>query len=282
MRIAVLTLTAATFAVAPVAHADTLVAPATGISHLTAAGDTTAWAAPQAGRYRLVIDGKAAAIPSFAPAPDADLGSNGFTGQHVVAVYSRCGDGDCDVYLYDPQTGRERTVPGAASKAYSETAPSIANGSIAFVRRGGRHNGVYVVRIGSGRLNRIDGHLARETAVSQSRVAFLYRNSKGSDDITISQLDGAKRRLLRRAGHGVLFSLQITRYKVGWLEHADTAVVARLTRRIDPSDTQPFVATGKRTLPVTTTSAAIAHDRQFDVYADVDGVKRISPPLFVG
>jgi hypothetical protein len=264
------------------ARADTLLTPVTGAQHVTAAGNTIAWAAPEGGRYRLVIDGATTPIPSFASAPAADLGSNAFTGQHVVAVYSRCAGGDCDVYLYDPQTQSARKVRGASSNAYSETAPSIANGNIAFVRRGGRHDGVYVLRLRSGRLHRVDGHLARETAVSQSRVAFLYRNSKGADDITISQLDGAKRRLLRRAGQGVLFSLQITRYKVGWLEHADTAVVARLTRRINPSDARPFVSTGKRTLPATTTSAAIAHDRQFDVYADAEGVKRIAPPLFAG
>ncbi|HEX6388052.1 MAG TPA: hypothetical protein VFZ89_01350 [Solirubrobacteraceae bacterium] len=277
MKVAVLTLTAAMLAVAPAAHADTLIAPATGVQHVTAAGATVAWAAPAGSRYRLVIDGEVAPIRSFATAPDADLGSNAFTGQHVVAVYARNGD----IYLYDPQTRTERKVPGASTKAYRESAPSIANGNIAFVRRGGRRNGVYVTRR-SGRVSRVDGHLARETAVSQSRVAFLYRNGAGQDDITIAQLDGGNRRLLARRTPGVLFSVQITRYKVGWLERTSAAVVARQTKRINPSDRNPFVYAGKRALPATTTSAAIAHDRQFDVYADAEGVKRISPPLFAG
>jgi len=296
MRSAVLALATATLIAAPSARADTLLAPAPGARHVTAVGDWTAWAAPAAGgRFKLVIgapDGSVtdAAIRTFGAPPDADFGGDAFVQQRQVVVYSRCSGAStirgCDIYLYDPQTKRERKVRGASSKTYSETAPSIASGSVAFVRRGGRRNGVYVaVGAAGGRaphLNRIDGHPARETAVSVSRVAFLYRNSKGSDDLTLSQLDGTRKRLIRRASPGVLSSPQITRYKVGWLERAGGVVNAKLTDRINPSDTKPTIRTGSRPLPESTTSVAISSDRYIDIYADAEGVKRLSPPIFRG
>jgi hypothetical protein len=297
MKSAVLTLTAALLVAAAAAHADTLLAPAPGAENVTATGDWSAWSAPAAGgRFKLVVrapDGTVAdaAIPTFATAPDADFGSDAFVEQQQVIVYSRCAGAStvkgCDVYEYNPQTKREFKLPGASSSAYSETAPTIASGSVGFVRRGGAHNGVYVVRTGglSGRapkVTRIDGHLARETAVSQSRIVFLYRNSKGSDDITISQLDGGRKRLLRRAKPGVLFNAMISRYKAGWLEHSGGAVLAKLTERIDPSDTHPVIHSGTRALPASTQSAAIAHDRVVDTYVDAEGAKRLSPPIFKG
>jgi hypothetical protein len=171
----------------------------------------------------------------------------------------------------------------AATRAYSETSPSIASGRIGFVRRGGTRNGVYVAVPGydggAWHLNRVDGHIARELAVSQSRIAFLYRNSKGKDDVTLAQLDGTRRRLMTRATPGVLFNPVITRYRVGWLERRDTQVIAKMTDRINPSDTEPTVRTGKRPLPASTNSA-VTDSSAFDAYLDAEGYKHLSPPLF--
>jgi hypothetical protein len=295
MKSAVLAV-AALLAAAPAAHADTLLAPAPGAKHVTAAGDWAAWAAPAAGgRFKLVIRAPGgaiadAAIPTFGAAPVPDFGRDAFTEERQVLVYSRCAGAStvkgCDVYAYNPQTKTERKVQGASSKAYSETAPSIASGSVSFVRRGGANNGVYVSLGRAGgrapHVNRIDGHIARATSVSVSRVTFLYRNGKGSDDLTLAQLDGANKRLIRRAAPGIVFSPQLTRYKVGWLERAGGIVNAKLTDRINPSDTTPTIRTGRRALPATTQSAAISNDRFFDVYVDAEGVKRPSPALFSG
>ncbi len=87
---------------------------------------------------------------------------------------------------------------------------------------------------------------------------------------------------MRRAAPGLLFSAQITRYRVGWLERRDGAVIARMTDRINPSDTMPTVRSARRALPASTPSAAISNDRFFDVYADAEGIKRPSPALFTG
>lgn len=292
-RIAVTTVCAGTLAAPAAAHADVLLASAPGARNLTTAGGAAAWAAPATGgRWRLVIRGRdgviaAAPVATFGGAPDPSLGSSSFGASHLVAVYSRCAGrstiSGCDVFSYDLVTRTERRVALAATRTYSETAPSISNGRIAFVRRGGPRNGVYSVipSYTPGRpshLNRIDGHVARETATSISRVAFLYRNGKGQDDITLAQLDGGNRRLMARARPGVLFNPVITRYRVGWLERGAGGVSARMTDRVNPSTTRPNVRTGSRDLPASTNSAA-ADDRRIVSYLDATGWKSLAPPI---
>ena len=55
---------------------------------------------------------------------------------HVAAVYSRCGARGrrCDVYAYDFATRAERRVGVAATKAHSETHPTLCRGRIAYVQ----------------------------------------------------------------------------------------------------------------------------------------------------
>lgn len=276
------------------AHADVLVQAAPGAKNLAAGGGYAAWAAPRSdGRWQLVVRDPAgavapAAVKTFGAAPDSSIGADAFAiSKHVVVVYSRCAGTsttkDCDVFRYDLATRKESKVPNASSKTYSEVAPSIASGRVSFVRRsGGSNTGVYIAVSGTeyraAHLNRIDGHIARETAISQSRVTFLYRNSKGQDDITLAQLDGSRRRLIVRSAPSILFNPVITRYRVGWLERRD-AVIAKMTDRINPSDAQPTVRSGKRPLPATTQSA-VTDSSNISAYLDDAGYTRIAPPIF--
>jgi hypothetical protein len=277
----------------PAAQADTLLSAAPGARNLAAGGGYAAWAAPTGdGHWRLMVRDRAGAVTAapvatFGTAPDPSIGSDAFIGSRMVVVYSRCSGTSavrgCDVHRLDLASGKESKVSGAATRSYSETAPSIANGRLGFVRRGGARNGVYVlVSSYSDRaphLNRIDGHIARETSTSHSRIAFLYRNAKGQDDITIAQQDGHNRRLMTRAKPGVLFNVVATRYKVGWLEHATGSVVAKMTDRVNPSDEKPTIRTGKRPLPASTQSA-VADSSHIVAYLDAEGYKRLDPAIF--
>ena len=282
----------ASLLLAPAAHADTILASAPGAENLGAAGGYAAWAAPAAqGRWKLVVrapDGSVAdaPVPTFGSAPDISVGSDAFVQQQIAIVYSRCAGSSatkaCDVYSYNTNSKTERKVSGASSAGYSETSPSISSGRIAFVRRGGARPGTYVAiprfETKSMHVNRVDSHVAREVAVSQSRVVFLYRNANGQDDLTLAQLDGTRKRLIVRAKAGTIFSPVITRYKVGWLQRSGSDVLAKLTARINPSTTKPDVRTGTRPLPASTDSAT-ADSSIITTYLDAEGVKRISPAI---
>jgi hypothetical protein len=134
---------------ATAASADSLVTAAPGARNLAANGGYQAWAAPTAGgRWRLTIrapDGSVTTpgVADFGAPPRAQIGSTQFAaaGRRLLAVYSRCQGASaiagCDVYAYDLAAGTERKISELASKSYSETAPSIELGRLAFVRRGG-------------------------------------------------------------------------------------------------------------------------------------------------
>jgi hypothetical protein len=83
------------------------------------------------------------AIADFGAPPRPQIGSTQFaaSGRRLLAVYSRClgasSTAGCDVYAYDLAAGSEQKIAKLASKTYSETAPSIERGRLAFVRRGG-------------------------------------------------------------------------------------------------------------------------------------------------
>jgi hypothetical protein len=137
-------------ATAAAASADSLVATAPGARNLTANGGYLVWAQPSEGaRWRLAVrapDGTVTtpAIAAFGAPPAAQIGSTGFAiaNRRLLAVYSRCQGASalvgCDVYAYDLRAGTEERIAALSSRTYSETAPSIELGRMAFVRRGGR------------------------------------------------------------------------------------------------------------------------------------------------
>jgi len=272
---------AGVLAQAPAAHADPLVIPVTGARNLAAGGGWHAWTAPApGGRWRLVTqapDGtiQAARTADFGAPPDASIGATAFgvADKRIVAVYSRCKGSSatdrCDVFQYDLAAGTERKVARISTAAGSETAPSIASGHLAFVRRGGPRPGTYTAT--RRRISRIDSRAARETAVTPSRVAYRI-----GDSIVMSQLDGARRRTLV-SGRPV-FSVVITRYRVGWLQRAGHRTLALMTDRINPSGSVT-IRRGTHDLPASTQSAA-ADDSRIVEYLGSTGIKRAAPPLF--
>jgi hypothetical protein len=283
--IATLLLAAATSAgvLAPaVARADSLIIPVEGARNLAAGGGWRAWAAPKPnGRWQLVTytpDGTMAAaegIKDFGAPPDPSIGSTAFgvADKRVVAVYSRCRGASttsgCDIYQYDLAAHSERKLTRISSASASETAPSIASGIYAFARRGGSRPGTYTAT--PTRIRRIDTRVARETAVSQSRIAY-----RPGDAIVMSQLDGNRRRTLV-TGLPV-FSVVITRYRVGWLQRIGHRTLALMTDRINPSGSIT-IRRGTHDLPASTQSA-VADDSRIVEHLGKTGIKRADPPLF--
>lgn len=279
------TLAAATCAaaVAPsIAQADSLIIPLTGAKNLAAGGGWRAWAAPKPnGRWQLVTyapDGTTAAaegIRDFGAAPDPSIGATAFgvAEKRIVAVYSRCRGSSttsgCDVYAYDLAAHTERKLTRISSASGSETAPSIASGIYAFARRGGSRPGTYTAT--RSRVRRIDSRVARETAVTASRVAYRL-----GDSIVMSQVDGNRRRTLVRGLP--VFSVVITRYRVGWLQRIGHRTLALMTDRINPSGSVT-IRRGTHDLPASTQSAA-ADDSRIVEYLGSTGIKRAAPPLF--
>jgi hypothetical protein len=271
----------AAIAAPAVAHADSLVIAAPGARNLASGGGWRAWAAPQpGGRWRLVTrapDGTtdAAPIRDFGAAPDASIGATAFsfTAKRVVAVYSRCRGASattgCDLYQYDLATRVERKLTRISTAAASETAPSIASGILAFARRGGARPGTYTAT--RTRVRRIDSRVARETAVTPSRVAYRLGQT-----IVMSAIDGARRRTLVKGLP--VFSVVITRYRVGWLQRIGHRTLALMTDRINPSG-GVTIRRGAHDLPASTQSAVV-DARRIVEYLGSTGVKRAEPPLF--
>jgi hypothetical protein len=265
-----------------VAQADSLVVSLTGARNLAAGGGWHAWAAPKRnGRWQLVTqapDGTVAAaerIRDFGAAPDPSIGATSFgvADKRIVAVYSRCKGSSattgCDVYQYDLAAHSERKHTRISTASASETAPSIASGSYAFARRGGSRPGTYTAT--RTRIRRVDSRVARETAVTASRIAY-----RPGDAIVMSQLDGNRRRTLA-AGLPV-FSVVITRYRVGWLQRIGHRTLALMTDRIDPSGSVT-VRRGTHDLPASTQSAVADASRVVE-YLGSTGIKRANPPRF--
>jgi hypothetical protein len=276
----VLLLAAAPLALAPAAHADRLIISAPGAKNLAAGGGWRAWAAPTANnRWRLVTrapDGtiRPATIRDFGAAPDPSIGSTTFApaAKRIVAVYSRCRgssatDG-CDVYQYDLAAGTERKLNAISTRGDSETAPSIAVGAYGFARRGSRP-GTYTAH--GGRIHRVDSAVARETAMAPSRIAYRVGHR-----VMLSQLDGRHRRTI--ASDFGVFSVVVTRYRVGWLQRAGHRSLAFMTDRIRSSGAVT-IRHGSHDLPASTQSA-VTDSRRIVEYLGATGIKRADPPLF--
>ena len=270
-------------ALAPAAaQADSLILPLTGARNLAAGGGWHAWAAPKAnGRWQLVTrapDGTVAAaerIADFGAAPDPSIGATSFAvaDKRIVAVYSRCRGASattgCDVYEYDLAAHSERKLTRISTASASETAPSIASGIYAFARRGGSRPGTYTAT--RSRIRRVDSRVARETAVTASRIAY-----RPGDAIVMSALDGGRRRTL--VSGLPVFSVVITRYRVGWLQRIGHRTLALMTDRINPSGSVT-IRRGTHDLPASTQSA-VADASRIVEYLGTTGIKRADPPLF--
>jgi hypothetical protein len=281
-------------ATAATASADNLVAAAPGARNLTANGGYLVWAQPAAaGRWRLAVrapDGTVTtpAIADFGAPPAAQIGSTGFAiaGRRLLAVYSRCQGtsalAGCDVYAYDLRAGTEERIAALSSRTYSETAPSIELGRLAFVRRGGGPRpGLYYYTLSSKTApKRLTTILARETATNGTRVAYTYNSSRGGG-VAVRRLSGADGVLVPVSRQpAVPRSPLLTRYNAAWLL-TDGHVQA--TERFAGSG-GPFqlrVVEANRALPASTNSLALNHDRTLaPYYLDAEGVKVAAPALF--
>ena len=120
-----------------------------------------------------------------APAPadrlDPVRGRGPAPAGRVLALPGRLGHRRVRRLRLRPAAGTEQKIAELTSKTYSETAPSIELGRLAFVRRGGGPKpGVYYWALGvEGPPKRLSSTLARETATNSTRVAYTYNSSRG-------------------------------------------------------------------------------------------------------
>lgn len=281
-----LVLTALVTAV-PAAQADTLQAAAPGARGLAYAGGWTAWAQPAGDRWQVVTrapDGTVAApsLPTFGAAPDLSIGTDGQ--RRLQLVYARC-DGasttaGCDVFRFALGGGaREEPVRALATEGASEAAPSLSNGTWAFVRRGAvpaARKGVFAYVERTGRTRRVSPTLARETATNGTRVAFTYAGSRGGG-IAIRRVSG-EGGLLSPVTRATVVprSLQLTRYQAAWLQ-ADTAFTT--TRFAGSGGPYAPRTVRGRTVPGIA-GLAVGASTNRARFLDAEGVKAPSPPLF--
>ena len=276
------------------ASADTLVAAAPGARNVTANGGYVVWAAPSAGgRWRLTVRAPGGAVTTpaiadFGAPPRAQIGSTGFAvaNRRLLAVYSRCQGASalagCDVYAYDLRAGTEERIAALSSRTYSETAPSIELGRIAFVRRGGGPRpGLYAYALGSKTApRRLSTILARETATNGSRVAYTYNSSRGGG-LAVRQLSGHGQVLVPASRQpAVPRSPLLTRYNAAWLlQDGHVQATDRFAGSGGPFELR--VRDANRALPATTNSLALKNDRaSAPYYLDAEGVKVAAPALF--
>jgi hypothetical protein len=278
---------------APAASADTLVTAAPGARNLTANGGYVVWAQPApAGRWRLVVrapNGTVSTpnIADFGAPPAAQIGSTGYAiaGRRLLAVYSRCQSASalagCDVYAYDLRAGTEERIAALSSRTYSETAPSIELGRIAFVRRGAPRPGVYAYTLGSNRApRRLTTTVARETATNGTRVAYSYNSSRGGG-LAVRRLSGDGGALVPVSRQPVVpRSPLLTRYNAAWLlQDGHVQATARFAGSGGPFELR--VIDANRALPPATNSIALNNDRtSAPYYLDAEGVKLAAPALF--
>ena len=183
---------------------------------------------------------------------------------------------------YDLAAGTEQKIAQLATKSYSETAPSIELGRLAFVRRGGGPRpGLYYWSLGSSSApKRLSTVLARETATNSTRVAYTYNSSRGGG-LAVRQLSGHGSVLVPVARQpAVPRSPLLTRYNAAWLLKDGHA---QATRRFAGSG-GPFeltVVDANRALPPSTDSIGLQNDRtSAPFYLDSEGVKLAAPPIF--
>ena len=281
------------------AHADRLETAAPGAANLATGGGFQAWSAPQAdGTHRLTIrrpDGVVLTpdIPAFGAPVDPSIGTtlargargNSAADRGLSAVYSRCEGAsvseNCDVFRFDLFGQEESRVEALATPGASETAPSVNLGTWAFARRGGARPGTYSYTTLGKRLRRLTPTLALETAVSPTRVAFTFRTSRGGG-VQVRRASGEGRPLQAASGLATTpRSVQVTRYRAGWLVPEAGATRVFQTRRFAGSG-GPFrlaVDEAPRTLPAGVTSAVGGTSALFLRYLDGEGVKTMDPAI---
>lgn len=210
-----------------VATADTTlttIPAASRAQNVSTYGDTYAWSqqAPD-GTYKLVVKIAAdapyeAPIPAFGQAVDPDVGPRDSTGAPVVA-YSRCTtSARCDVYRFDPSTGKEAKLKAVSKSKSAETAPSIWKGTVLFARTGGGSRGAYLYRPGRG-TRRLDVKVPVATDVSDLYAAMLVRPGSQSFLRVTRYNDTAKtvaQDMSTDAGGSVFGPPTVTRYYIYW------------------------------------------------------------------
>jgi hypothetical protein len=102
-------------AVAPAAQADDVIGTLPAASAIAAYGGDTAWWAPGAGGYRLIVSAKGATSspPAVGPSSQPENVTAGPDAHgRTVFLYTRCGTqtSSCVVYRYTPGTGRQQRV----------------------------------------------------------------------------------------------------------------------------------------------------------------------------
>ena len=284
------------------AHADTLETSGLGAENIASAAGWQAWSTQLTdGTHRLRLRGpdgnvSTPAIGAFDAPVDPAIGTRGGAdaintpaSRRLSAIYSRCAGASqlegCDVYALDLTTQMETKVTALATRAYSETAPSLTFGNWSFVRRGsGPRTGTYsyLERSRSGRLVRLTPTMARETASTQGRMALTYRSSRGFG-VQIRKASGQDGALIAASGlESEPTSPQITRYRVGWLEPGPAATRVLLSDRYLGSENRQFplnVHEAPRTLPAGVRSAAGDASALFTRYANASGIHRIDPAI---
>lgn len=272
----------------PAAHADTVLAPAPGGTNLAAAGGWFAWSAPaDDGGHKLVLrapDGTVSepAIPRFGAPVDPAIGTNGLhQGKKLIVVYSRCegasATAGCDIYALDTTTFTEAKVRGLSTATYSETAPALAGGSYAFVRRGsGPRKGVHV-RSRSGRVRRVSPALATETQFNGSRVAYVFRSSKGAG-VVVRRVSGEGSPFVAASRLAVTpRDLGLTRYQATFLVGGQPYYTTRFGGSGGPHD--PTTRKATRTL-AENASLAIGATTIRAYALEADGLKSLNPTPF--
>lgn len=156
--------------------------------------DAVAWSSydPDTRRYRLRVlrDGRELDLGAVASNPqtfDVDLGPLGTSNDGIGAVYSRCDPGgrNCDVFLLDLQTGRERRVTEVSSTTQDERQPSLYRNSISFSRTASRGRElVYLRLLGESRSRRQAvpdgrGTVAATELGNATRLAYTWTSIRG-------------------------------------------------------------------------------------------------------
>ena len=255
---------------------DVVVAPAASAQNIASAGGYIVWAAPREGTgWKLVVrapDGTVAVprIPGFATPVEAAVG---VVGRRVYAVYSRTRSGNADLFSLDLRSLSEGRLPAFATREYDETAPSFHAHVLAFVRSGGRRDGVYAWTDGRGRSRRISAARAIATATNGTRVAYATR-----DRVVVRAVSGRDAGGTRFASPERPRSLALTSTgRAYWYGGAGrvfrTARVVRAgggARRVEPATTL---------LPPSTTSLALVGGA-VGLYADGTAIRRVGGPLF--
>ncbi len=286
---------AAALALPAAATADTLETPQQGATNLAGGGGYQAWSAKNADGIdvlqvrrpdRTVVTPLDHGFPGPVDPSIGTLGGvdgvNTLASKRLSVVYSSCTTGPrrCDVAALDLATMREAKVRTFAKADVEETAPSVASGIWTVVLRGGSRNGTYSYSTRGG-FEKLSSRFATETATTTSRSAYVVRTGNGYG-VQVKRSSNGKGGLVPVAGLKTRpRSLQLTRYRAGWLVPEAGATHVFQTKRFAGSGGPFILETNEadRTLPAGVTSAAGGASTLFDRYLDATGVKRLDPGI---